>query len=192
MNWRRRKSAVEREDLRSKVAANYLAGANQTEIARMLGISQPTVSRLLAEVEAEWRELRLEDIDRRRLRMARRIDVQINAFWARALAGDLRAMDMLIKLQDQECKLFGLYAPTRQETKSVVVQTGVSVSVNANVEIDFENLSDEAARALGRFYRALEKMQTGEGAEPPERMFERLLGPESVDFIHAKGIHSAN
>lgn len=170
MNWRRRKSAVERENLRSKVAANYLAGANQTEIARMLGISQPTVSRLLAEIEAEWREATFAAWNRRQMRAARRIDVLINAIWSRAVAGDLRAIDRFLKLQDAECKLFGLYAPTRQETASVVVQTGVSV--NANVEIDFENLSDEAAEHLTAFYRAMRKQQTSEAEAPPERTLE--------------------
>ena len=53
---------------RRQIADMYLKGRTQTEIAGQLAVSQMTVSRDLAIVEAEWREASKIEFERSRLR----------------------------------------------------------------------------------------------------------------------------
>jgi hypothetical protein len=91
------------------------SGARYDEISREAGCSRGSaynvvareLKRLAQEARAEADILRQQELDR--------LDALQAAVWAKALAGDLRAVDAALKVIDRRVKLFGLDAPTRTQ-----------------------------------------------------------------------------
>ena len=105
------------EQRREQVAQLYLAGANQTAIAKQLGISQPTVVRDIQYVKAMWKESQIEAMDDAVTRHLTELD-----FIREQLRNDyqnsksITTLKELIRVQEREAKLLGLDAPVKQVT----------------------------------------------------------------------------
>jgi hypothetical protein len=92
-------------ELESKVLELRRAGVHPTEIARQLHISKATVyarikgglTRTLKEPAAEVRDLEADRLDRLQA-----------AIWPKALRGDLRAVDRVIRISERRAELLGL------------------------------------------------------------------------------------
>lgn len=69
-------------DRRRRVAALYLRGDSQYEIARAVGVNQGTISRDLEAVRAEWLAAAVRDFDARRAEELARLDALETEAWA--------------------------------------------------------------------------------------------------------------
>lgn len=67
---------------RSEIARRYLRGEYQADIARDLGISQPTVSLDLKAIRAAWLTSAIRDFDAARAEELARIDAVESEYWA--------------------------------------------------------------------------------------------------------------
>lgn len=98
-----RGEAITKEARLRQVASLLLSGVtDQNAIAETLGVRQPTVSRYIKQIEAQWREEAMADITEAKGRDLLRIDRMIMAAWKQANKGDTRSIGEvrnLIKLR---------------------------------------------------------------------------------------------
>lgn len=89
------------------------AGFTQREIAKQIGLSPGYVNKLLkAALEDFQTRTTSETEDLRALEVAR-MDQALRGIWPAVIKGNLGAVDRLLKISDQRCRLFGLYAPAK-------------------------------------------------------------------------------
>lgn len=82
-------------------------GMGYAEIAREVGYtSKGTAHRVISQA-LEARES--EDVDFLRTIASERLERLLEALWPQAMAGDLGACRVLLRIIDAECRLFGLY-----------------------------------------------------------------------------------
>jgi len=81
MAKKRVRQPVQEEKDRRNISRLYLQGVTQVEIARELKISQPTVSRELKLLQAEWRVERVFDINEAKQRELAKIDNLEIEYW---------------------------------------------------------------------------------------------------------------
>jgi hypothetical protein len=139
------KSRVVLVHRRRQVADMYLKGRTQMEIAGQLAVSQMTISRDLAIVEAEWREASKIEFERSRLRELQKLELVEREAWeawqrsqnpASAATitdgktgqhsrkslkhqyGDPRFLDQVNKCITQRCMLLGLQPAAPLESDS--------------------------------------------------------------------------
>jgi predicted transcriptional regulator len=116
-----RQSEIEREARRKRVASLLLAGVrDQTRIAEQLGTSQPTVSRDIKAIEAEWAASAVQDIAAAKGHDLERIERLIAALWGDAIKGKWLATDRVLALMQHRAKLLGLEAPERLDLSGKV------------------------------------------------------------------------
>lgn len=77
-----KRTATEQAAHRAAIAAQYLRGATQADIAAALGIDRSTVSRDLAAVRAQWLAASVRDFDAQRAEELAKIDAVEREFWA--------------------------------------------------------------------------------------------------------------
>jgi hypothetical protein len=134
---------VKSDQLRQRVLELRRRGMTIRSIADEVGKSSTRVHQVLLaalqkiaeETEVEVRELRILENDR--------LDRALQAIWPGVEAGDLKAIDRLIRIIDRRSKLFGLDTPTK------------SIPTNAEEEAGYSGLSNLLAAyrhkdALGR------------------------------------------
>jgi hypothetical protein len=109
----------ERSERRKRVAGLRLSGATMQEIANIEGVGLATIDRDMKAIRAEWRQYRLEAFEGLQDLEARRMDIMLNAVWAKAASGDEKAIDTVMNITAQRRKLLGLDAPMRVETKDM-------------------------------------------------------------------------
>jgi transcriptional regulator len=121
-------------DRRVKVAQLRLAGVHdQAQIARQLGVSQPTISRDFAALDAQFRATAAQDIAAAKGMDLHRLELLISKIWVKATNGDLYAIDRLDKLLARRAKLLGLDAPTtvriiQDEAEKIAAEFGLTVA----------------------------------------------------------------
>lgn len=121
-----RAAKIEIEARRRKVARLYARKLHQDEIAQMLGVSQPTVSRDVTAIEAAWRTAAIADIaDARARELAELQDME------RRIEQDLAACDK----GDHAAKR-GYYAERRQVKARIAALLGLDAPVRAPVDGD--------------------------------------------------------
>jgi hypothetical protein len=76
---KRTKFEIERD--RNRIAAMYLRGMYQSEIAAELGVSQPQISYDLKAIQAQWRATTTLDLDEAKQREIARIDELERTYW---------------------------------------------------------------------------------------------------------------
>jgi hypothetical protein len=103
-------------DRRARLVQLKLAGVDYESIARQLGYSSPADARkdLTRAFDATARRLDHDTQELRALELAR-LDRLQAALWSSALGGDVRAVEVSLKVIDRRCRLLGLDAPTRHE-----------------------------------------------------------------------------
>lgn len=114
--------AVKRAEIterRRKVAALYLAGNIQTEIASELGVDQATISRDLTALQKLWSEQALRDLGEAKAEQLAKIDKLEREYWEAWVKsqneqkdpGDPRFLDGVQWCVEQRCKVLGLNSP---------------------------------------------------------------------------------
>jgi hypothetical protein len=145
--------------LEKEVVQLRLAGAGYELIARNLGCSvggayaalKRAIDRQIKEInETAGHVLELE---------LKRIDVMLLGIWAKAMNGDVGAIDRALKLMDRRARYLGLDAPQRME------HTGKEGGPIQH-EYDFSHLSDsELDRELAETVAQAESITRGAVAE---------------------------
>ncbi|MBK5937161.1 helix-turn-helix domain-containing protein [Halorhodospira halophila] len=89
------------------------SGMTYAAIGGELGISNAQAYRLVSAALREIREQAREEAEQLRDLEAARLDQLQHALWDKALGGDLRAIDRLLRISERRAKLLGLDAPAR-------------------------------------------------------------------------------
>lgn len=143
-----KRTPTQREYDLDKIAALYLQGRRQVDIAEELNVTQQQISYDIKELHKRWRESSLIDLNEAKQRELARIDELERVYWqaweasrgeqqrstatktaatARAQItkidspGDPRFLAGVQWCIDQRCKIIGVYAPVKQEVSGPVV-----------------------------------------------------------------------
>lgn len=137
------------ETRRAQIMKLRVAGATISQIAETVGIGRTTAKRDLAKMCDQLRDEQYADAERLRIMTATAIETKLAVWWSRA-DDDPQALDRVIKLLEQRCKLFGLYAP--EASYAVVEHQGQAPALTVNFvspDAPQEVIDVEPARANG-------------------------------------------
>ena len=76
------RTKLQKQRDKRRVSQMYLQGDIQADIAASCGLSQPTVSRILTQLQAEWQAAAVADIDTAKARELAKIDALELEYWA--------------------------------------------------------------------------------------------------------------
>ena len=110
--YKRKNAATEKAKIverRKVVAANIKAGVSQRQLAETLNVATSTISKDVKAILAEWRKEALENTADHVLLEMQRTDAIINGIYDKAKAGNLGAIDRLLKVIDLRGKMLGLF-----------------------------------------------------------------------------------
>lgn len=108
-----KKKQLEVAERRRVVAANILAGATYRDIANALNVSVGTVAGDAEAILEEWRTERVAKTDERVVLDIRRLDLALNAIFDKVQAGDMRAIETMLRIQERAARYLGLDAPAK-------------------------------------------------------------------------------
>lgn len=112
----KRGKQMELEERLTKVAAYVRGGVtNQTQLARLVGVSQQTISRDLRKVEERFQQAALEDILVAKGKDLERVEAMIRGLWPDAQSGKWLAVDRVSRLLEFRAKVMGYEAVNRME-----------------------------------------------------------------------------
>lgn len=106
--WKRRELSareLERLELQRRALELRRQGLNYHDIARELNIDTRTAYRIVQEALTRWIAEPAEDV---RLLELQRLDALLAALWDKAIAGDLAAVDRVLRIMERRAKLLGL------------------------------------------------------------------------------------
>lgn len=112
MNNQTAATAIERAERRAQAVHLRREGLTLREVADRLGVSVYTAWN---DIQTAVRDIPKEEADLLRQQEADRLDNLQRAVWDDAIAGDLHAVDRVLKIIERRCRLLGLDAPTRIE-----------------------------------------------------------------------------
>src|SRR5262245_29761069 len=92
------------------------AGHAFVEIADQVGISRQRAHQIVRDHLAETNRLSSETIEQYRQQELDRLDQMQAAIWDKAQAGELKAVEVLVKIAQFRSRLLGLEAPKRVDT----------------------------------------------------------------------------
>jgi len=95
------------------------SGYSYRDIAKELNISLTSAWLYIKESMEELRKEVLEEADTLRQIELDRLDIMLKALWSKVEAGDEKAIDRVLKIQERTSKYLGLDSPTKQEIESV-------------------------------------------------------------------------
>jgi hypothetical protein len=129
---------------RQRVASLRLAGIrSETQIAKLVGVSQPTIHRDLVALDTEWRQQAAEDIAAAKGRDLAALDALQSRLWERAMKGDTGAIREIVAIVKQRASLLGYAAPLR-----VTGADGRGPVEHRHTHHDFSGYTSEEASAL--------------------------------------------
>ena len=76
------RTKLQKQRDKRRVSQAYLQGETQAEIAASLGLSQPTVSRILKDLQADWMAAAIGDVTEAKARELAKIDTLELEYWA--------------------------------------------------------------------------------------------------------------
>ena len=117
-------TAIERAERRSRAVDLRREGLTLMEVANELGVSVYTAWN---DIQTAVRDIPKEEADLLRRQEADRLDNLQRAVWDDAIAGDLHAVDRVLKIIERRCRLLGLDAPTRIECPAADLDLGAAV-----------------------------------------------------------------
>ena len=111
------KDKVRMEERQKKVSQLYLRHQTQTEIARVLGVDQTTVSADIAAIRARWKEEGIFNFDEVKQREAAELDeMEAEAAVEFGKRKNWEWFDRRLKVKERRAKLLGLDAPTKTDS----------------------------------------------------------------------------
>jgi hypothetical protein len=139
---------LEIENRRKIVSANILAGLNYRDMAVQLNVSIGTISRDVKIITTRLKHEQLEDIELVAQTELRRLDTALNAIWTKIQAGDMAAIDKLLRLQDQRAKYLPLFGPDRMELSGPGGKPIEIEDINKIRDARWEAVQQQLAEAL--------------------------------------------
>lgn len=97
-----RRQASERARDKRLIAMYYLQQKKQKEIADLINLDQSTVSKDLKEIEKEWKEERVTDLDTAKKRELKRIDLLEEQYWQSWENSKRKKIDVTRKLKGKQ------------------------------------------------------------------------------------------
>ena len=167
------RNRIKREADLEKVAAAYLSGRLQSDIAKVIGVTQPTISNDLKRLQKRWQESALIKFDEARGKELAKIDHLERQYWrgwrasrhdeeikmAERTTGDVELQKTATRRRprvgdpaflrgiewciDQRCKILGL-------VKKEAPAEPTPPTVNVTIQQALVQLSDEDKRAAAR------------------------------------------
>jgi predicted XRE-type DNA-binding protein len=107
-------SKEEKLDFQEKAWALRLTGMSQSQIAEVLGVTQPYVCVLLKKAVEEKKEELAGTAEKHIANQAARLDKMLEALWPNVEAGDPKAIASALAIEDRRSKLLGLDVQTRK------------------------------------------------------------------------------
>ena len=107
-----RLSAAER---RKQILKLRRYGMPFSEIAEHVGCTPQYCHKVVRAYLDKLSDEMAEDVKQMRRLEAERLDAAHRAAWPKAIKGDLRAIDRVLRIMERRAKLFGLDAPQRRE-----------------------------------------------------------------------------
>jgi transcriptional regulator len=136
-------------DRQKKVAELRLGGVtDQATIARMLGTSQPTISRDFADLDVRFRERADEMIEAAKGIDLNRLDAMIAGLWTKAITGDTWSVDRVLKCLERRANLLGLDAPQKRELSGSVELRTYAQRVAADLGLEPAEVLAQAERII--------------------------------------------
>jgi transcriptional regulator with XRE-family HTH domain len=132
------RTKLQKQRDKRRVSQMYLQGETQADIAASVGLSQPTVSRILQSLQAEWRDAAIIDISEAKARELAKIDTLELEYWTAWKRSQEDAESEITKLQggstDAPSKL---EKQTRREGQSgnPAFLAGIQWCINKRCEI---------------------------------------------------------
>jgi hypothetical protein len=114
---------AERDDRRRKVEYLLIAGATTNKIAAAVGVNRKTVLLDAKAIRAEWGRARVEAYDRYAAEELVRLAKLQEAVWTDAMAGNIKAVGVALRISDQRCRMLGLYAPLHLDVQDDRLQS---------------------------------------------------------------------
>jgi predicted XRE-type DNA-binding protein len=124
-------SKEEKVDYQEKAWELRLRGMSQSQIAEVLGVTQPYVCILLKKALEEKKEELAGTAEKHIANQAARLDAMLEALWEKVQAGDPKAIAAALAIEDRRSKLLGLDVAQR---KALDITTG-GESVSFKIEI---------------------------------------------------------
>ena len=117
-------TAIQRAERRTQAVHLRREGLTLREVADRLGVSVYTAWN---DIQTAVRDIPKEEADLLRQQEADRLDNLQRAVWDDAIAGDLHAVDRVLKIIERRCRLLGLDAPARIESPIVDLDLDAAV-----------------------------------------------------------------
>jgi transcriptional regulator with XRE-family HTH domain len=124
-------SKEEKVDYQEKAWELRLRGMSQSQIAEVLGVTQPYVCILLKKALEDKKEELVGTAEKHVANQAGRLDKMLDALWEKVQAGDPKAIAAALAIEDRRSKLLGLDVAQR---KALDITTG-GESVSFKIEI---------------------------------------------------------
>ena len=126
-------SKEEKVDYQEKAWELRLRGMSQSQIAEVLGVTQPYVCILLKKALEDKKEELVGTAEKHVANQAGRLDKMLDALWEKVQAGDPKAIAAALAIEDRRSKLLGLDVAQR---KALDITTGgESVSFKITIPI---------------------------------------------------------
>lgn len=116
--------AFARAERRDRAVTLRREGMTIREISAELEVAPSTA---WADIKAALEAIPAENAEQLRQQEADRLDALQRAIWDAALAGDLHALDRVLKISDRRCRLLGLDLPARIEQATVDIDLDAAV-----------------------------------------------------------------
>lgn len=133
------------------------AGRDYREIGNQLGIGKSTAHRLVLAALAGAREQLEGDVQEAKAEEISRLDGLLTALWQKARAGEVGAVDRVLKIAERRAKLLGLDAPV---TLAHTGKNGGPI-VTRNDGIDLSTLTDEELAAYEALVASVARRANG-------------------------------
>lgn len=132
-----RKREIDVQQRRVQAIRLRACGRTYEEIARELGYSDRSSARrcVVAALKSDLHEA----VEEMRALQGVRLDLVLNAFWDKAMAGDMGAARIVLRVIEQQCNLFGLFAATKVEVgvpRKEVTAAEIETLVEEIVELE--------------------------------------------------------
>lgn len=114
-------SKEEKVNYQEKAWALRLTGMSQSQIAEVLGVTQPYVCILLKKALEDKKEELVGTAEKHVANQAGRLDSMLEALWEKVQAGDPKSIAAALAIEDRRSKLLGLDVAQR---KALDITTG--------------------------------------------------------------------
>lgn len=132
------------------------SGMSYPKIAAALGISVSGTAKIVRKVMARLRHVTDEKAEQLRQFDLDRLDTMLNGVWDNATAGNVNAIECVLKIMTRRARLLGLDAPTKQE-----------ITGRDGAAIEITDARERLTGTVARIADAIAEAENPSGADEP-------------------------